>query len=160
VTVESPPGVGIEATLDLLAGKVGEIADRVTRAERREVQLWQDVHMVPILGGGLFANPLAGATLDFPDRYGPHDPFWWDVRRLSCWGFTAGTVNVFLNDPQGLGELVATYPSPGQWTWGGNLLLAPRDRLVVVVGSNITGQVQVAGQAAEVSSTMLPRYLL
>lgn len=151
--------VSVSGMLGLLSDKVDQLGQKVDKGERRNEQMWQNVHLVPILGGALFGNPTAGSVLDLPDRFGPHDPYWWDVRRLSIWGFTAGTVNVYLNDATGNGELLAAFPVPGQFTWGKQLLLGPRDRLVVVVGSNITGNVQVAGQAVEVGSSYLPFFI-
>ena len=161
MTADTSLGAEFGATLDVTLGKLAQAVDRLTRRDEQEAQLWQDVHMVPILAGGLTGSPAAGTVVtDLPDRMGPHDPYWWDVRRLSCWGFTAGSVNVFLNDATGNGELVANFPQAGQFTWSGQVFLAPRDRLVVITASAITGSVFVAGQAVEISSTMLPRYLL
>lgn len=152
--------VGAEAggLLSVTLGRISATLDRMDKRERAEVLLWQDVHLVPIIGGAVTLSAGAG-TLDQPDRMGPHDPFWWDVRRLSAWGFTAGAVNVTLNDATGNGELLASFPQAGQFTWSGQVFLGPRDRLVVTA-TGITGNVFIAGQAAEVSSTMLPRYLL
>jgi hypothetical protein len=152
------PGVGIQAALEVVAGGLGQVLDKLSQQERRETLLWQDVHLVPIIGGAVQLTAGAG-TLDQPDRMGPHDPYWWDVRRLSAWGFTAGTVNVTLNDATGNGELLASFPQAGQFTWSGQLFLGPRDRLVITA-TGITGNVFIAGQAAEIAATMLPRYLL
>jgi hypothetical protein len=136
---------------------IGRLIDRITRSDERDAQLWQHVHPVPILANALMG--VATGTIDQPERLGPKDPFWWDVRRLSVWGFTAGTVQVFLNDASGLGELLASFPQAGQFTWSGQLFLGPRDRLVITA-TGITGNVFIAGQAIEVASTILPQYML
>jgi len=158
----TPPDV-VEAQVSLTAS-LGEIVDRLTRreehAERAAVDLWQNVHMVPILYTGL--TGLAGSTgavIASPDRMGPSTGFWWDVRRLSIWGFTAGTVNVYLNDISGNGELVASFPQPGQYTWSGGLLLGPDDYLAAIT-AGVTGSVFLAGQAVEVGTRYLPDYLI
>lgn len=116
---------------------------------------WQACHPVPIMG----AVPLAGGAgqLDQPDMYGPKDPFWWDLRDLSVWGFTAGTVTIFLNSASGTQLAVAT--SPGDFTWSAQKILSPRDRLIFSA-AGITGSVQFAGQAIEVETSWLPEYLM
>jgi hypothetical protein len=149
----------VEGLLSITLGRITATLDRMDQRERAEVQLWQDVHPVPILGQGLTGLVAANGVIDTQNRMGPNDPFWWDVRRLSCWGFTAGTVNVYLNDATGNGELLAPFPQPGQWSWSGQLFLAPRDRLVAIA-TGVTGSVFLAGQATEVASTMMPRYQL
>lgn len=145
----------LEATLDVTLGRLADTIDRLTSREDQAVQLWQDLHLVPV-----WAAPITGAagTSDLADRLGPKDGYWWDLRRLSAWGFTAGTVTVTLNDANG--EQVAVFTSAGQFTWSGNLFLGPRDRLVVVTSGITGGPVQVQGQAVEVGTTMLPQYLL
>jgi hypothetical protein len=155
-TDASPMGLG--ASLEVMLGKAVDVLDRMDRREQRMQQLWQDVHPVPILSGQVPLTAGAG-TMNVPDRLGPKDGYWWDVRRLSAWGFTAGSVTVFLNDATGLGEQLATYSQPGQWTWGGQLFMGPRDFLVVTA-TGITGTVSFAGQGIEVADRMLPEYLL
>jgi hypothetical protein len=145
----------LEATLDVTLGRLAAAVDRLTQREQQFVQLWQDLHLVPV-----WAAPIAGATgtSDLADRLGPKDGYWWDLRRLSAWGFTAGTVTVTLNDANG--EQLAVFTQAGQWTWSGNTFLGPRDRLVVVTSGITGGPVQVQGQAVEVSTQQLPNYLL
>lgn len=153
-----PTAAGLAASLDITLGKLaGKIDDYLSR-QPRPGEMWQYLRPVPILPGSI---PLAAGagTLDAPGLLGPRDGFWWDVRRLSAWGFTAGTVNVYLNDATGSGELVAAYTSAGQFTWSAHLLLGPLDRLVAVA-SGITGTVTLAGQAIEVSAQKLPDYLI
>jgi len=145
----------LEVTLGALADGLNALVDD---KRSRPQQLWNAVRPVPILAGQVPLTAGAG-TLDVPDRYGPMDGYWWDVRRLSAWGFTAGTVNVYLNDPSGLGELLASFSQAGQYTWSGQVLLSPQDRFVVIA-SGITGIVSVAGQAIEVSAQALPDYLI
>lgn len=147
-----------------LSATLGEIAERLTRSEERaqreQTLFWQNVHPVPILGPaatGLAA--FTGVAIDSESTLAPNDGIWWDVRRLSCWGFTAGSVTVYLNDRQGVGEPLATFPQPGQYTWSGNLFLGPQDRLVALA-AGVTGSVFMAGQAIEISGSRLPYYLI
>ena len=159
MTADTDTGISAQlgAGIELMLGRVADTLDRLDRREQQLQQWWQDLHPAPILTQALTGSPAAGATIDVIDRTQVKDSYWWDVRRLSCWGFTAGSVNVFLNDPNG--EQIASFPQAGQWSWGGQLLMAPRDRLVAVVASNITGSVFFAGQVIEVASTILPQYL-
>lgn len=116
---------------------------------------WLSCHPVPILGAIQLA---AGAgTLDQPDMYGPKDPYWWDLRRLTLWGWTAGTVTVYLNNPNG--TPLATATTPGEFTWSAQHLLTPRDRMVFSA-TGITGTVEIDGQAIEIETPWLSDYLV
>jgi len=116
---------------------------------------WEACHPIGPIGA---LNLAAGAaTLDQADLLGPHDPYWWDLRRFAAWGFTAGTVNLFKNSVNGtqLGSLAAA----GNITWSTQELLAPRDRLIIVA-TGITGAVQWEVRDIEVESQWLPEYLM
>lgn len=152
------PGAGAGAGLSFEAS-FGKIARHFDRLEKQHEEIWDRVATVPVLGGGLTGLAAASVPLDFPDRFGPHDGYWWDLARLSCWGFTAGTVFVYRNDATGFGEQLAEFSTPGQWTWGHRQMpLAPRDRLVVVA-SAVTGSVFVAGSATQVRADHWPYYV-
>lgn len=116
---------------------------------------WAACHPVPILGGILLTS--GAGTLDQPDMYGPKDPYWWDLRDLAVWGFTAGTVTVYLNSTTG--GFIAQTSTPGDFTWSAQKLLAPRDRLIFVA-AGVTGSVQFGGQAIEIETAWLPEYLM
>ncbi len=151
------PGAAAGASVELVLGK---LASHLDGAEERRRKLWQAIHTVPIRAGALVGLSNASGVLDTPDRFGPHEGYWWDVARLSAWGWTAGTVTVYLNEGAlGLGEQLATFPTPGQWTWSSKQLsLAPRDRLVIVA-VGVTGNVYVAGQATEVAAPFWADYV-
>lgn len=152
-------GLHAEAAISLDAG-LGRVAGALERAERRKRELWASVHSVPVRTGALTALVSASGVVDFPDQLGPHDGYWWDVHRLSAWGWTAGTVTVYMNDATGSGEPLAVFNSPGQYTWGkAQLPLAPRDRMVVVA-AGVTGSVYVAGSATEVLAPYWPDYII
>lgn len=116
---------------------------------------WRACHPVPIVG----TIPLsAGAgTLYQADMYGPKDPYWWDLRDLSVWGFTAGTVTLYLNSVNG--PILAQASAPGDFTWSAQKILAPRD-VLVFGASGVTGSVVFAGQAIEIEALWLPEYLM
>lgn len=116
---------------------------------------WAACHPVPIMGAIVLT---AGAgTLDAADQYAPKDPYWWDLRDLSIWGFTAGTVTVFKNSTSG--TQLAVTSVPGDFTWSAQKILGPRDRLIFVA-TGITGSVQFEGQAIEIETSWLPEYLM
>lgn len=141
----------VGGSLELLLGRVAKNLDR---DRERKDRLFQLVNVVPIIGA------LNGSgTLDYPDRYGPTDGFTWDVRRISADGFTAGTVNLYKNDATGAGVRVASWSTPGTWTWSGQLWLRARDRLVFIA-TGIAGNVQIDGNAHLVAESLVPEYIL
>lgn len=167
VTAPGPSGVvdrirdaGLQAEGGFtLEAALGQLAGASRRRERHDRDLWASIHTVPIRSGALTALVSASGVVDFPDALGPHDGYWWDVRRLSAWGWTAGSVTVYLNDATGSGEPLAVFSSTGQYTWGkAQMPLAPRDRLVVVA-AGVTGNVYVAGSAVEVLAPSWPEYI-
>lgn len=142
-----------------IGAKLGRVADSLERRERVEQGLWSSIHTVPILGSITIATG-AGTTYG-QNTLGPNDGYWWDVLCLSAWGFSAGTVDVYLNDPNG--EKIGSFTSAGILTYKGTRPLAPRDHLVYVA-SGITlasgyGAVQLGGAAVEVDSQYWPVYL-
>lgn len=160
VNLEEPLGHPVPslAEADSIPGQIGAKAAAGAAAAAgppRPRIPWRACHPVPILG----AIPLSSGagTLDQPDMYGPKDPYWWDLRDLVAYGFTAGTITVYLNSSAGQPLAVATVV--GEFTWSANHLLAPRDRLVFVA-SGITGNALVGGQAVEIETLWLPEYLM
>jgi len=157
VALDPDPAVGgsdLTGALGELVLAIGHMSEQSRQRHTRPRIPWPACHPVPIRPGVINA---ATGTIDIPDMLGPHDPYWWDVRRIGAWGFTAGTLTLFLNSTQG--EQLAAWTVPGNFTWGTGLLLAPRDRLIFVA-AGITGNVQITGQAFEVESPWLPEYLL
>ena len=159
---ELEPAVGghgeLTGALAELVLKLGQFTDQAEHAAHARVNPrvpWESCH--PIGPIGALTLTAGAATLDQPDLLGPHDPYWWDLRRWSAWGFTAGTVNLFKNGATGtqLGSL----SSPGNVTWSSQEILAPRDRLVIVA-AGITGAVQWEIRGVEVESRWLPEYLM
>jgi hypothetical protein len=134
---------------------IGHLASQAKPGPVRPRIPWEACH--PIGPIGALTITAGAGKFDTPDLLGPHDPYWWDLRRFAAWGFTAGTVNLFKNDTNGtqLGSLTA----PGNITWSAQELLAPRDRLIVVA-SGVTGVVQFEVRAVEVESRWLPEYLM
>lgn len=99
----------------------------------------------------------SGGTLDQADLFGPKDPYWWDVRSVKLWGFTAGTVTVYRNSTSG--EQLAQATQTGEFTWSAQNLLAPRDHLIFGV-TGLTGSVNLTVSAIEIQAPWLPTYLV
>lgn len=149
---------GAQAVPDTIPGRVGakaaEGAAAATGGPRPRIP-WAACHPVPIMGAILIT---AGAgTLDQPDMYGPKDPYWWDLRDISLWGWSAGTVTLYKNSTSG--TILAQATVPGNFTWSKNKILGPRDRLLFGA-TGITGSVQFEGQAIEVETSWLPEYIM
>jgi hypothetical protein len=156
LTELEPAGSGqLSGVLAELALAVGKMGSQLERPLVRPRIPWEACHPVGPIGA-----LSASGTFDTPDVLGPHDPYWWDLRRWSAWGFTAGTVTLFKNATPALGGTqIGSLSAPGNVTWSTQELLAPRDRLIIT-GTGITGNVQFEVRAIEVESRWLPEYLM
>lgn len=158
VSPEAPGGPGLSIFADIGAS-LGRLTGVLERRERMEQGLWSSIHTVPVLGSIAIA---AGAGTTYgQNTLGPNDGYWWDLLAISAWGFSAGTVDVYLNSPNG--EQIGGFTQAGVLTLKGTRPLAPRDTLVYVA-SGITlasgfGAVQLGGSAVEVDARYWPVYL-
>ena len=101
----------------------------------------------------------AGAGSVFqPNLYGPELPYWWDLRTVSVWGWTAGTVTLYMNS-QPNGEQVGVATTPGQFTFSAQMMMSPQDSLVLAA-TGITGSVFFTMRAIEVETAWLAEYLM
>jgi hypothetical protein len=140
--------VGFEAEVDLTGGE--------TKSQKRETKksdLSQRVYSktlnpnsIPLVGGN--------GTLDLATQYGPIVGFMWSVRRITLYGYSAGTVNVLIDDL----EPVA-FPSAGTFTFGKSELLLDQGQRLVFTATGVTGAVQVFGAADVFPRNMLPIYM-
>jgi hypothetical protein len=121
--------------------------DRQRRAIR---QVPIQPQQIPLTGGA--------GTLDVPDAYMlAKTGYTASIRRLACWGFTAGTVNIYLE--AAAGELCIPFAQAGVATFGrGEQLMAPGER-IVFVASGITGYVQIGGKYDLFESWYEPYYI-
>ncbi len=111
------------------------------------------MQQVPIVS----AQVSGDGTIDQADALMAKTGYIWSVRRLTCSGFTAGTVTVYKNISGG--EPVAPYPQAGMFTFGrGEVLLMPGERLVAV-GTGIVGTFQLWGAADCFEQWYLPYYI-
>lgn len=116
----------------------------------------QTIRQVPLPTQQVPLSAGAG-VLNEPSQYGPPTLFYWSVRRITCWGFTAGTVTGYLDSVNG--EAVAPFAQAGVFTFGkGELLINPQSWLVFQA-AGITGTVAVAGRADQFPVSHLRYYL-
>ena len=142
---------------------VGQLRERMAEPGPQKPRIpWPACH--PVWFTGQIPLTAGAGTLLNVNLYGPELNYWWDLRYVSVWGFTAGTVTIYRNGLAGstLGEqLGQTTGVPGQFTWSAQTLLSPQDNLVFgATGINAGGVVNVTGQAIEVETAWLPEYLM
>lgn len=139
---------------EIILGKLDQIAADARKPVHPRIP-WPACH--PIWQTGQVPLTAGAGTLQAGNLYGPETPYWWDVRAISVWGFTAGSVSVFLNNVNG--EILGVATTPGQFTWSAQELLGPQDN-VIWTATGITGVVNVNLRAIEVASEWLPEYLV
>lgn len=154
-------GSGFAGAIADLTVAVGQISDSLAAGARKPVDPripWDACH--PVWQTGSIPLVAGAGTLIQSALYGPELPYWWDVRSVRVWGFTAGTVTVYRNNPASLsGEQFGSTSVPGEFTWSAQLLLSPQDSLVFGA-TGITGSVFMAMQGIEVASGWLAEYLM
>jgi hypothetical protein len=153
--IELDGGVSLQASLNGLAAKVGGLCDRLDRQAalaRRASQAFRQVPFVinvPLVAGAATLNP---APTD-----GPGVGYFWSVRKLAAVGFTAGSVNVYIDNTGG--EPVVPFPAAAVNTFGkGEQLINPNSN-IAVSATGITGTVQIWGRADCFESWLLPWYM-
>lgn len=151
---------GMAGMLAQLSLAVGTLTEQLTKPPRpADPKIpWDACH--PVWQTGAIPLTAGAGTLLQSSLYGPELPYWWDVRSVRLWGFSAGTVTIYRNNPGSLsGEQFGVTATPAEFTWSGQLLLSPQDSLVFGA-TGVTGSVFMAMQAIEVQSSWLPEYLM
>lgn len=143
----------LEISADLLVG----LSDSMDREQRWRDKCARALTQVPLKAPQATGSPW---VIDYPDLLAVKTGYYWSVRRLTLSGFTAGTAVAYLN---GLPGTTAGEPIPfaqaGMFTFGrGELLLHPGDRLVII-GTSITGYIQLDGAADCFEQWYLPFYI-
>lgn len=136
-----------------IAVQLGRVADGLQAAERYRVRCMGALQRVPVV-----STVVEGSgTIDQPDALGAKTGYYWSIRRLTCYGFSAGLVTVYRNIAGG--EPLVPYPQTGVATFGrGEMMLAPGERMIAV-GTGITGSFQLVGEADCFESWYLPEYV-
>lgn len=146
----SAPGWALE-----ILARIGQVEEGQRKGERPPRIPWEACH--PVWQTGAIPLTAGAGQLIQSNLYGPELPYWWDLRTVSVFGFTAGTVNVFFNSLNG--EPAGTATTPGQFTWSSQELMAPQDTLVFNA-TGVTGVVNLTVRAIEIETAWLPEYLM
>ena len=152
---------GLWSGIHVSLGKIARnLPDPRSERRRKSNSVWSiRVDPVPI------ALTAGAGVLDLPQFFSPSLGEFWDVHTISATGFTAGTVQAWINMPTISsaalqGALRVPFPAAGVNNFGKNQLhLRPQDRLVFVA-AGITGSVLVSMDATRVSEEYWADYLL
>lgn len=153
-----------ELTLELdLGAELIAAVNANTKALEREQQhrqkIMQAIRQLPLIAPqAVTVNGVLG--IDSPDNLKAKTGWYWDIKRLTLTGWSAGTVTVYLNGALSApGEPIEFFATPGRQVYGkGHQLMHPDDRLIVI-GTGITGFVQLNGAVTAVEAWYLPQYL-
>ena len=150
--------VSLSAALGGLAASVGGLCTRMDREFERSARKSDVLRSGPFgVNVPLSAGATIGGWFAQSPNLGPPAGYVWSVRALVAQGYTAGTVTVYIDNPNG--ATFAGYPQAGLYTFGrGERLLRPMSQMVVVA-SGITGVLQLYGDADVFPSWYLPEYI-
>ena len=157
MTAELDVGFGAQllASLDGLAVKVGGLCDRMDREQlarkraNEAIRPWWQAGQITLTAG-------AGTLQDF-NRFGCPLGYKLSIRRITAYGFTAGTVIAYTDSVNG--EPVMPFPSAAVNTAGkGELLLNAMSQLVWSA-TGITGTVNVWAAGDLMEEWLWPWYI-
>lgn len=150
------PGTFTGLAASAILGKLDSIADNTRPRAAKPRVPFEACH--PIWQTGQIPLVAGAGNLQLFNVFGPQMPYWWDLRTLSFWGFSAGTVSAFMNNLNGE-QVALAVTTPGQFTWSGQMLMSPQDDLLFSA-TGVTGVVNVTVRAIEVETAWLPEYLM
>jgi hypothetical protein len=163
VTIEADAsgGLSIVASLNGLTKAIDGWTARMDREALHRQQASQSYRQVPI-GKGI--NTSGSATTSHVEPHGPPQGYYWSIRRLTAYYYTAGTVTVFKDSPDGVaGEPLVAFPAAAVYTFGkGEMLLSPMSQLLITWSSitPTTGNfIYIWGAADQFETWLLPWYM-
>lgn len=159
---------GTEAALSFeFAASLGISIDGLTnelrQARKRAENIAQLIHPFTIPPMAMTITGSAGSgtgTLNLPNILGPQTGQYWDVHRISCTGFSAGTVSVYLN--QNNADLVAVFSSAGVLLNGkAQIILGGNDNLYFSAASATaaSGYITISIAGTEIAAPLIGEYL-
>lgn len=168
-----PPGLAA-AGLAAISVRFGQAAASLESAgpEGRKARLAAEMYQTPIAPQQIPVTGSAG-LLASGDQMGPMTGYYWSVRRIVTYGYSAGSVTVYRNavatgfgaNAAAIGEQLITFPQAGTYTFGrGEILLRPDDNMMLVA-AGVTlaagqGGITVYGDADCFPSWLLSSYLI
>lgn len=151
----SQPDTGLDLSVFAqLAASINGLAARMDREAQQRQRAAQAMRQVPFI---LNVPLVAGAATINPSPAGPDTGYYWSIRKIAAVGFTAGTVNTYVDNTGG--EPIVPFPQAGVVTFGGGDQLLHPNSNIAIVASGITGTVQIWGKADQFESWLLPWYL-
>jgi hypothetical protein len=142
------PGIMLSLNASIQAN-TGELARSRKRQEALQNNLW-------ILDMGNI--PMPNPTLDIPNLLGPVTGQAWSIGRISIFGFTAGSVSVFIDSVNG--NQVDLLSAAGSLKYGkGQLALTAGHRLVFS-STGLTGTPIINVFGVQMAESLLPEYLI
>lgn len=150
------PGLDVQAAVQLTASLNG-VSARLDRDSAEQKKLNQAINFFPTINQ---AVPLSGGagTLDMPALLGPPTGQAWDIKRIAALGFTAGTVNVYINNVNG--ELLVPFAQAGVSTFTSQTAYLVAGQRLVFSASGISGTVTVSIAGIHVPVIYEGAYLL
>ena len=150
VTVHDGPGAELDMKFFIdLGKKVDDIHSMHTRQQAADGDFVWQMPIFATLAPG--ANPVIGG-----DKMEPPRECCWGVRWMSFSGFTAGTLQLQLNNI----EVVQPSITAGYQGFGrGELILQPGDKLALVIATALTGTAMIFGRADAFPYEYLATYL-
>jgi predicted phage tail protein len=150
------PDLTFEASASLGLAIEG-LTNEMKQARMRSQRLAQLVHPFKVSTIPMTITSNAG-TLNVPNMLGPQTGYYWDVKRITATGFSAGTVTVTLG--AGGGETLTIISAAGSLLLGkAHILLSGSDNLYFTAAS-ITGTVAISLAGIEIAAPVIGEYLL
>lgn len=140
-------------TVDVNFELMASLNDHLEEGHKFRNKMKQDVYTVTIVPQVVPLVSGAG-TLDDAPLLGPVHGFRWSIRRLTLWGYSAGTATAYINNVEPI-----PFSAQGMQTFGrSELCLFSGDRLTVQA-TGITGSVTLYGSADVVAEWYWPYYI-
>ena len=140
----------------VLAASVSDLATELRLQRERGHRLAQAIHPFGVTVVSMTLAAGAG-TINQPNLHGPQMSNYWDVKRIQCTGFTAGTVTVYLNVVNA--EIAAVFSQAGVLLNGKAQILLNATDTLVFSATGITGSVLVSLAGVEIAADCIGEYL-
>lgn len=149
-------GIGFDFTAQLQAS-IGSLAEEMKAWRSERQRLAQAIHPFVIPGIPLSLTTGAG-TLNQPNIMSPRTGKFWDIRRISCIGYSAGSVTGYLNSISG--DVVLEFATAGVLLNGKAQILLGSNDLLVFGAASITGTVTIGLAGIEIDADRIGEYLI
>jgi hypothetical protein len=155
MTTTDETGVSFQI-LGALSASINGLSAQIQQERTHRERLTQALHPFVVSQQAITLSAGAG-TLDQPNLLGPRTGKFWDLRRISCTGFSAGTVTVYLSQPSA--DVLSVFSTAGVLLLGkAHIILGGNDRLYFSAAS-ITGSVTISIAGIEVDADRIGCYL-